>query len=184
MVSQVSPQTIGPVVAQQPPANLVALAYQHAGDWVRLANTITWTLASVYLVAAVFAMNAAVQRAEDDPVRLVLAILWIALLSIWLAIDNMYLSSAQQARHVLERIEAEWPQPYQFYTQQKRAGLAGSRRLTGLLYLSATVIVLAWVTIVTPVVCKPCAELMKEAGVRFGPHIQAPTNPVAHPTAP
>jgi len=128
------------------------LCYQHAGDWVRLANSLTWTIASVYLVSAVLAMNGALQRAEEDYMRIVIAAVWIALLVMWLIIDNIYLGSARHARRIIERIEEDWPPPLQFYTSQKRDGIGGSGILTGLLYASAATLAAAWLVIVAPTV--------------------------------
>lgn len=155
-----------PSAISGPPPDYMSICYQNAGDWIRLANSVTWTLASVYLVAAVLAMNAAMQRAVDDPIRLVLAFVWVALLSIWIAIDRLYLKSARQARTVVERIEESWPEPYRFYTLQRTERLGGSKTLTYLLYTSGLVIVLAWAAIVTPVLCRECSGL-RVLGLEF-----------------
>jgi uncharacterized membrane protein YgcG len=40
------------------------LSYQQAAEWVRMCNTITWSLGSIYVVAAILALNGAMQQSS------------------------------------------------------------------------------------------------------------------------
>src|ERR1700720_2840718 len=41
-----------------------SLSYQQASEWVRMCNTITWSLGSIYVVAAILALNGAMQQSS------------------------------------------------------------------------------------------------------------------------
>ena len=84
-----------------------ARTYQHATEWVRMCNSITWTVASVYLVSAVLAMNTAVSRPAGSHERTVIGVILILLLVVWLLVDFVYLRSAAHARNEIEKLETK-----------------------------------------------------------------------------
>jgi hypothetical protein len=101
--------------------------YQHAGDWLRMVNMITWTLASIYLVGAVIALNGALQS-HDSRWRLTVGLSVFLLSLIWGGVDYIYEYSAKCARVKLENIEAGWGKDSQFYTDQL-TGWGARRRI-------------------------------------------------------
>src|SRR5258708_15723272 len=56
----------------------IKASYQQAADWVKMVNSVTWTLSSIYLVAAIIALNGAMQL-KDFPWRPLIAIVFILL---------------------------------------------------------------------------------------------------------
>jgi hypothetical protein len=115
------------------------LAYQHAGEWVRMVNTITWTLTSIFLVGAVIALNGAMQKNPEDDVW-THKIGWcvVGLSAIWLAVDIVYEWTAIRARTILQNLEGDenWQGP-KLYTDQ----------VTGVLYyVSWLMVFLIWAT--------------------------------------
>jgi Na+-transporting NADH:ubiquinone oxidoreductase subunit NqrB len=81
--------------------------YQQASAWVGMANTITWSLGSIFLVAGIIALNGAINT-NDVHWRHVAGFGVIALALIWLLIDVLYGISAVSARNQLEEIEEQW----------------------------------------------------------------------------
>jgi hypothetical protein len=97
------------------------LAYQQASDWLRMVNTITWTLSSIFLVGAIIALNGASQPTADPAWRLGAYLLVFVLCAIWWRVDWIYGQSALKAREMLVRIEENWAPTHAFYRSQNDA---------------------------------------------------------------
>jgi hypothetical protein len=95
-------------------------AYQQAADWVRMVNTITWTLFSIYLVSAVIALNGASQPGVDVAWRRTIAISVLVLCIVWGVVDWVYDVTLQAARKQLEKMEEGWDEENQFFTGQRK----------------------------------------------------------------
>jgi hypothetical protein len=96
------------------------ITYQQASAWVAMANTITWSLGSIFLVAGIIALNGAIST-NDLHWRHVAGFGVIALALIWLAIDVLYGISAVSARTQLEEIEEQWVRHGTgFFTRQSK----------------------------------------------------------------
>jgi hypothetical protein len=93
------------------------IAHQQASDWVRMVNSITWTLSSIYLVGAIIALNGASQ--SKDPVwRVVVGWAVAGLGVVWLLVDWVYARSSAVARSKLVALEASWDEDAAFYRYQ------------------------------------------------------------------
>lgn len=86
----------------------IRLSYQQAADWVRMSNLVTWSLGSIYVVAAVIALNGAVQQ-QNEVWRTLIGGVVIFLAVAWALIDFAYLCSIRSARRYLISIENQWP---------------------------------------------------------------------------
>jgi hypothetical protein len=99
------------------------LSYQQASEWVRMCNTITWSLGSIYVVAAILALNGAMQQ-SSMVWRSVVGALVVLLVVAWALIDWSYLQSASSARKHLREIETGWrgqePIGGGFFTRQEQ----------------------------------------------------------------
>ena len=94
------------------------LVYQQAGDWLRMVNTITWSLTSIFLVGAILALNSAVQKNDIEWTH---AVGWnvFYLSCIWGFVDFINECSAIGARRRLTTIENTFPVGVEkFYTKQ------------------------------------------------------------------
>jgi hypothetical protein len=106
------------------------LAYQQAADWLRLVNTVTWTLSSIFFVGAVIALSNAIQS-HDASWRLVIGLGVLSSVAIWAYFDQRYSKTAANARSALKEIESRWDPKFQFYTaQEKSVRFAGIISLT------------------------------------------------------
>jgi hypothetical protein len=94
------------------------LAYQQASDWLRMVNTITWALSSIFLVGAIIAINGASQSGVLPSWRLAAYVLVVILCLIWWRVDWVYTQSAIQAREKLVAIERGWDETNALYTSQ------------------------------------------------------------------
>jgi hypothetical protein len=132
----------------------IRLSYQQAADWVRMSNLVTWSLGSIYVVAAVIALNGAMQQ-QNQIWRALIGGVVIFLAVMWALVDFSYLCSSRSARRYLISIENQWPdrQPLPrgfFIGQQRHRYLFGL--VTALLYASALVLAgLALVIAIQPV---------------------------------
>jgi hypothetical protein len=111
------------------------LAYQQAADWVKLANSVTWTMSSIYLVGSLLALNGALaQHLIATPWRPRIGIAVVILSVIWLVFDVVYFVSARSARKWLAEKEALWdPSAHFFYRQYHRPGAVFGRWVVTLL---------------------------------------------------
>jgi hypothetical protein len=111
------------------------LAYQQAADWVKLANSITWTMSSIYLVGSLLALNGALaQHLIATPWRPRIGIAVVTLSVIWLVFDLIYFISARSARKWLAEKEALWdPSAHFFYHQHHEPGAVLGRWVVTLL---------------------------------------------------
>ena len=131
---------------QAPPAfSSRQLAYQQAAAWVQMANTLTWTLASAYVLASAVTFGAAI-NAGGNVLGLGLSIFWISLLAIWLDIDQLYLEAAKHAREVLEKLEQDFPPEERFYTSQRLRNVARPT-ITLALRNTARLFAIAWLAV-------------------------------------
>jgi len=95
------------------------LAYSEAGNWVRMANTVTWTLAGVFaaiLVAAIYmAMTTSVPRWLLVSISVVVG-------GFWFWIDRVYENTAVAARNILVGLErTKGFEGMRLYTEQSKA---------------------------------------------------------------
>ncbi len=94
------------------PPQAEIVTYQQAADWLKMVNTVTWTMGSIYLAAAFVALNGALSESLVDTVwRHVIGVAVCALSLIWFHVDNIYSSSAQKARAKLKALEDVWNIP-------------------------------------------------------------------------
>ena len=88
-----------------------------------MCNTITWSLGSIYVVAAILALNGAIQQ-SSMVWRSVIGVLVVLLVVAWALIDWSYLQSASSAREHLRQIETSWrgqePIGGGFFTRQEQ----------------------------------------------------------------
>jgi uncharacterized protein YukE len=94
------------------------ISYQQASDWVRMVNSITWTLSSIYLVGAIIALNGVMQKGVDPAWRFTVGLVVAGLCLVWAAVDVSYVVMSLDARKTLVSIEAEWKSKFPMYTQQ------------------------------------------------------------------
>lgn len=156
------------------------LAYQQAAGWVQMVNTLTWTLASFYLLSSAVMLGTAINEKDSVILHILFPIIWLALLGIWVAIDCVYLASARHARHTLERIEAEFPTSDRFFRSQKANGF-GKNTINNLLYGTAGVFAIAWIAVLwigivrlyskdeipKPACCACCPAMKEESSQRL-----------------
>jgi hypothetical protein len=126
----------------------IRMFYHQAADWVRTVNTVTWSLGSIYLVAAILALNGAVQQ-TNQVWRTWIGLGIIALVGIWLVIDGAYLRSARSAREYLKNIERQWPNHEGFYSNQA-PNINTIRLVSALLYISALILALLALLVAFP----------------------------------
>jgi hypothetical protein len=95
----------------------IKLSYQQAADWVKMVNTVTWTLSSIYLAATLVALNASFAL----PWRPLVGIVVVILCFVWAGIDTIYATSVRSARAYLEGIERDWgiANPRGFFSYQR-----------------------------------------------------------------
>jgi hypothetical protein len=118
------------------------LAYQQAADWVKLANNVTWTMSSIYLVGSLLALNGSLtQQLINTPWRPWVGIAVVGLSFIWLAFDLIYSCSARSARNWLAATEARWVTEAQFFSSQNSWGVRVGRW---------AVAILLWISICVP----------------------------------
>jgi hypothetical protein len=117
-----------------PESDQTKLVYQQAGDWVRMVNTITWTLGSIYLAGSFIVLNAALgPQLIDKNWRPLIGLAVVCLCVIWLVVDSVYLWSVSAARRKLVAIEENWPT--KFFKEQENSKF-GRYLVVGGLYLS------------------------------------------------
>jgi hypothetical protein len=97
------------------------LAYQEASHWLRMVNTITWTLGSIFLAGAIIAINGASQNGVDPYWRAAAYILVVILCAVWWRVDFIYSQSAIKAREFLVSVERVWADADAFYRSQNDA---------------------------------------------------------------
>jgi hypothetical protein len=115
------------------------LAYQQAADWVKLANNVTWTMTSIYLIGALLALNGSLnQQVINTPWRPWVGLAVVLLSIVWLIVDFVYLLSARSARNVLAATEALWKEHSRFFYGQHHniTAVVGRWTVTILLWLS------------------------------------------------
>jgi hypothetical protein len=125
-----------------PPGDHHKLAYEHAAQWLRMVNTITWTLSSLYLAVAIVALN----TVRDAPKEWKHTIGWtvFGLCCVWFCVDVIYAFSSLKARSILTKIEADtaWPAELKLYTWQAQWTAAdGSKEPIILLWLLSGLLV-------------------------------------------
>jgi hypothetical protein len=86
--------------------------YQEASQWVRLVNTIIWTMGTL-LVPVSFgfvglALNKAAGAQFDQGGKVILGLGSVFLFSFWVYACRIYKNSTRAARAVLMKIEEEW----------------------------------------------------------------------------
>lgn len=83
-----------------------AKVYEQAGEWVRLANHITWTVGAVFVPLSLAPIAIVVQSGEiQREERLVLAGGSLVLYLLWFYVTRMYRNTTIHAREVLMKIE-------------------------------------------------------------------------------
>ena len=124
-----------------PVVDQTTLAYQQASDWLRMVNTITWTLSSIFLVGAIIALNGASQNSALPEWRLAAYLLVLILCLIWWRVDWVYTQSAIEARNKLVAIEQNWDPLNALYRSQSADQWVKRRKSVALcIYLPAIAI--------------------------------------------
>ena len=82
------------------------ISYQEAADWVRMSNTVMWSLGSIYIVVALLVLNGSMQHSEKWRLAIGLAVAFLAIT--WLVTDIAYGRSTAAARRHLTTLEAAW----------------------------------------------------------------------------
>jgi hypothetical protein len=95
------------------------MVYENAAHWLRMVNTITWTLTSIFLVVAIVALNNAQGAAPEWKHTIgytIFGLCWV-----WFAVDLIYGISSLKARWILEDMEKTkgWTPSWKLYTWQR-----------------------------------------------------------------
>ncbi len=100
--------------------------YIEASQWVRLANTVIWSMGTLLVPISLgfvgLALNKSASTKFDDAGRRLLCVGSIFLFSFWVYASFLYTRTSRTAREVLVAIEKEWrvsPRHAAFYTKQK-----------------------------------------------------------------
>ena len=95
---------------------------------MKLANNVTWTMSSIYLVGSLLALNGSLtQQVIDTPWRPRVGLAVVILSVIWLMFDVVYFFSARSARSWLAATEARWEAPARFFYGQHHSAAASER---------------------------------------------------------
>ncbi len=113
------------------------MVYQQAADWVRMVNSVTWTLGSIFLLGALITLNGAMQVKDGEAWRTVVGCGVIVLALFWAVIDCIYARSSRRARDAVEKIERKWGDERQFFTKQRKGwGKAEGFIINVIIYLT------------------------------------------------
>jgi hypothetical protein len=144
LAEQVRTLTLGPEDTKEAARfaeERMRLSYQQAADWVKMSNSITWTMSSIYLVGSLLALNGALStQLIGTPWRPRIGLAVVILCGLWLAFDLVYLFSSFDARKRLAQMENSWAEP-RFYYHQYHGGWSkfGRIAVNGLLWVSILV---------------------------------------------
>jgi hypothetical protein len=131
----------------------VRLAYTQAADWLKLANNVTWTMSSIYLVGSLIALNGALSQSVIGTIwRPIVGLAVVAISIIWVIFDVVYSYAARSARDWLVATESHWDTSAQFYSGQRNStAKAGRWAVTMFLWLSICVPAVLGVIIAKPI---------------------------------
>jgi hypothetical protein len=119
--------------------------YGEAGDWVRLANTITWTIGALVCPISAAALGFGVREPKFRPI---MAVVSLFLFSFWVYASYLYRKSAVIARSTLMAIETSSLLPLEMclYRQQ---GQVGMQRFSvfNMQKVTLAVLILVWVVL-------------------------------------
>jgi hypothetical protein len=79
--------------------------YIEASQWIRMCNTILWTMGTFLVPASAACIGIAVEHPEW---RFFLSPASVFLFGFWVYVSRLYRATAASARQVLMRIEDEW----------------------------------------------------------------------------
>lgn len=131
-------------------SNSLEKVYMEASQWVRLANTIFWTVGAILVPISFGFVGLALNKSSSTQFTLAgkifLSIGSVFLFSFWVYASSLYRHTSRQAREVLISIEKRWqmPKSVSFYTQQ---GLIG-KALFNLQRLALALLVIVWFLII------------------------------------
>ena len=130
--------------------NSLEKIYLEASQWVRLANTVFWTMGTFLVPISFGFVGLALNKSPDTQFsptgKLFLGFGSIFLFSFWVYASSQYRRTSGKAREVLVNIERAWraPKEMSFYTKQQ--GLVG-RPLFVLQLISLGILVAVWLII-------------------------------------
>ncbi|HEV7377128.1 MAG TPA: hypothetical protein VGN95_20595 [Pyrinomonadaceae bacterium] len=131
--------------------NSLDKVYAEASQWVRLANTVFWTVGTILVPISFGFVGLALNKSSSTQFTLVgkifLGIGSVFLFSFWVYASSLYRHTSQKAREVLIKIEREWqvPKKMSFYERQ---GLIG-KDLFKLQCFSLGMLIVVWFVIIS-----------------------------------
>lgn len=137
-------------MAAPPPHPLEDRIYTEAGQWIRLGNTITWAMGSIFVPFSLGALAFAVERKVQGTDLFLLGCGSVFLYLLWLYVSWLYRSSVIVARQVAMRIEESHGVPAE-RSLYRAQGQPGYWRL-GLFHvqmLTLFLLVAAWYFVLT-----------------------------------
>jgi len=119
--------------------------YAEAGQWIRMVNTIGWTMASIFVPISFGSIVLAVQYPYA---RWVFCFGSIFLFAFWIIVSFIYRRTSRSARDVLMTIERQWSEDesISLYIRQKHVGswIAG---VAVLQLVSFSLLIFLWILI-------------------------------------
>lgn len=133
--------------------NYLEKIYLEASQWVRLANTVIWSMGTLLVPISLgfvgLALNKASSTQFDDSGRVLLCIGSVFLFSFWVYASFLYTRTSKIARAVLVAIEKEWKvceRHMSFYKKQD-AVISKWYRLPYAQLVALVVLIAVWVII-------------------------------------
>ncbi len=141
----------------QIPEKTKEIVYQEAGHWLRMANTLTWSIGAIFMPMILGAVVLALRK-EKCSDKLLLAggsfLVWF----VWFCMIMLYRRSTAPVRTVLETIESEWglDPKNAFYSSQ---GPLFNKPMgpKDIMVIFTIVLLLGWIIVLWPCICKPLA---------------------------
>lgn len=139
--------------------NPIERIYLEAGHWVRLTNTIVWSMGALLVPVSFGFVGLALNKYPDIHFerwgKTVLGVVSVFLFSFWVYVSTLYKITTKQAREALIAIEKQWAEDGQceikkamlLYTEQ---GIVGDKwyGLRNLQIVALIILLVTWVVIV------------------------------------
>lgn len=97
---------------EKPESKPLDKVYQEASQWVRLANTIIWSVGTLLVPISFALVGLALNKSSGAQFtgrgKIILAVGSVFLFSFWVYASRIYKQSTNIAREVLIKIEEEW----------------------------------------------------------------------------
>ena len=135
-----------------PENNNLEKIYAEASQWVRLANTVIWSMGTLLVPISLgfvgLALNKAPSTGFDKSGKVLLCIGSIFLFSFWVYASFLYTRTSETARRVLAVIETKWnlPEGTSFFIKQNEV-VSVWYRLPNAQRVALAVLIIVWVII-------------------------------------